>query len=84
MSEKTEGTHKNGQSKDTGNSGNTRHRTKTNKTQTDEQHQPHQKTAGELRFFANKCSSFTFCLKRLVSSKSSLGWEVQEVISKGI
>jgi len=32
MLEKTEGAIKNGQSRDTGNIGNTRHRTKTNKT----------------------------------------------------
>jgi hypothetical protein len=51
MLEKTEGAIENGQSRDTGNIGYTRHRTKTNKTQKhntgnlkDEQHEPHQKT----------------------------------------
>jgi len=41
MLEKTEGEIKNGQSRDIGNIGNTRHRTKTNKTKTKRNTTPH-------------------------------------------
>ena len=62
MLEKAEGTIQNGQSRDTGNSGHTRHKSKINKTQN---HYPSQKTKTINKTDPTKTEDDTRCLLEL-------------------